>query len=643
MLPTNWEVEDENDDAVFIGNQRMNLIMIISRFPAEEVGSDNIDDSFIIPFCQTAFNNYSRYAIEEDTNTTLADGSPARWLLFTCYSSAGESHQNLLLLVPSGAYTYLFLATAFGMDLSSSQRNALREFFARVYLSTPQVFGHERSETLVLLSYEPEAEDLDPARMTSSAGDYTGLLFSGLVRLSPELQIEPDLAESWVVSPDGVVYTFTLRAGITFQSGKPITAADVKYSWERAANPDTESPTAATYLNDIAGVTEMLAGDAEELTSVVAIDERTLQVTLSGPVPYFLAKLTYPTAFIVDESDVKSRPNNWMFHPNASGPFTLEELRDGEAIIFARNDAYYSPPQVRYVVFLFSHGGAHLSYFEAGDVDIVSLYSDEASQVAYPNHPLHDRLTSTTEMCTTFLYLNNTLPPLDDDHVRRALSLALDRDRLVELFYENLALRADTILPPAMPGFSGGSGLLTFDPDAARQALADSAYASDMPTIILTLRGYPTDDNPYADAIINMWRENLGIEVEIEYLAPEQFTQLARQQHGHIVSSGWCADYPDPQNFLDILFHSASEFNISGYTNPELDALLEAARVELDAVTSLGLYQQIETLLLQDYAAIPLVHTTSFQLVSAEVQGYVNAPIGIAIYHRVWLTRTGAP
>jgi ABC-type transport system substrate-binding protein len=492
------------------------------------------------------------------------------------------------------------------------------------------VYGLDRRETLVQLGGDPDPEDLDPAQAQGSADEYVGHLFSGLVRLSPQLQIQADLAESWAVSPDGKTYTFTLRPGLKFQSGQPLTAADVRYSWERAADPGTESVTAATYLGDILGVKDKLAGQADHIAGVEVVDDRTLKVTLDAPKPYFLAKLTYPTAYVVNRANVEEGGERWMFEPDASGPYTMRQYLADEMLSFDRNEAYYAPARILHLVYIFHPLGSTISLYEAGDIDILPIGAEDAARVRRPDDPLHSEWASTTSMCTSLLQFDTFQPPMDDPAVRRAFALAVDKNTLIERFTEYLDLPAVSILPPAMPGYStGGLPQFEHDPDAARAALAESTYADTLPPIVLTSGFEPGD---FINALAEMWRTTLGAKSAWNF-STAQLHQAAHDHHGHIVSYGWCADYPDPENFLDILFHSESGFNVAGYDNPEADKLLEQARTEADPARRLALYHQAETMILAEDASLPLIHWVYDALVKPYVQGFTLTPMGAPYVH----------
>ncbi|MBK7451053.1 MAG: ABC transporter substrate-binding protein [Anaerolineales bacterium] len=214
--------------------------------------------------------------------------------------------------------------------------------------------------------------DYDPAT-TYSSGDK--LVFSGLVMLDQNLNIRPDLAETWEVSGGGTIYTFKIRENARFHNGREVTAQDVAFSWERAASPELASDTVLTYLADIVGVREKALGQAENISGVKVIDDKTLQVTIDAPKPYFLMKLTFPTSYVVDEENV-SAGEEWVRQPNGTGPYKLTEWRSNEYIVYTANsDFYLGAPSIPYVVVKI-YAGDDVRLFETGDIDVagVGLY-----------------------------------------------------------------------------------------------------------------------------------------------------------------------------------------------------------------------------------------------------------------------------
>jgi oligopeptide transport system substrate-binding protein len=636
-FPASWSIWSSTDDSVTAYDPALNLVVYSStNFAGEDETYETVRD-LLLNEDESSFFGWN-VAFEEEI--TFAGENAAKAAMLTGVDDDGAESGVWFAFAQKGPRSYFMVATGKPSSLEARQ-TSLKTIYRQTEPAKQQMFGYDRSETLVLLGADPLAKQLDPARQTGGSDDYIGLLYSGLVRLTPELQVEPDLAESWEISPDGTEYTFTLRDGIAFQSGKPITTADFEYSWERATDETTDSTTAATYLGDIQGVAEKMSGEAESISGLEVIDERTLKVTLDEPKPYFLLKLTYPTSYVVDEESVDEEDEEWVFEPNASGPYTLVEVREETAVIFERNENYYMQPAIPNVIYLLYRVGSRYSLFESGEVDLVGVGGNEARRLRELDDPLHDQWVSTTSMCTSMITLNNTQPPMEDPDVRRALALAVDKETLNELLSEGLDPVAYGIYPPAMPGYSAEAiqerAAAGYDPEAARAALDASSYASGLPPLTYVDRGYGTTEDEFTNALIAGWQEVLGVEVTVEYVDPLDYSRAARESEGHIVSDGWCADYPDPENFVDILFHTGSEFNIANYSNPQIDAMMEQARAELDPATRLALYQEIEAALIADGATIPLVHGVTDVLVSPRVQGFVLPPMSAPIIHRLSL------
>jgi ABC-type transport system substrate-binding protein len=232
-----------------------------------------------------------------------------------------------------------------------------------------------------------EPPTLDPAltQDATSAG-YIVEIFSGLVTLDRDLEVVPDIAESWALSDDDTIYTFHLRHDVKFHDGKPVTAQDFKYSIERACDPATGSIVADTYLGDIVGCQAKLRGRADEVSGVVVVDDYTLEITIDSPKAYFLAKLTYPTAFVVDQDNVEGPVQPWTDKPNGTGPFRLAEYELGLRIVLERNEAYYGNPKpaLEQVNFLLA-GGSAMTMYETGELDAVPVGLTDIERVLDPS------------------------------------------------------------------------------------------------------------------------------------------------------------------------------------------------------------------------------------------------------------------
>lgn len=611
-------------DIMFFGSSSFEAI----QTPIEDIIASATQVDGLIPGGQVVSNS----------EITLADHTKAPLMVLKGKLSDGAPVLAHLIYARKGTRSYIFFMLGL-RDSVDARKAALNELYASIELLDESLFGLDRAQTLVMLGWDPIDKDYDPARSEGNAAEGLGLLYSGLVTLTPQLQIAPDLAESWITNPEGTVFTFTLRDNLVFENGDALTTQDVKFSWERAADPATGSNTAATYLGDIVGVKDKLAGKAKEISGVKVIDDRTLEVTLDGPKPYFLAKLAYPTAQVVDQSYLEANPKDWLIKPNASGPFILREYRKDEALILERNEAYHTPSKLAYVIYRLYQSGTSQSFYESGEIDIAYLSGEDAKTLVDTNSPLVEELLITPSPCTSYLIFDNTQPPFDDANVRKAFTLATDGKRLMEVATGGTAILAKSILPPSMPGFSGDISAQRFDAVEAKTALAASKYAHNMPKIIFSIGGYANNKNDFTDALVNMWRQNLGVKVEVRYLDPQDYTNASREGHGQIAFGSWCADYPDPENFLDLLFHTSSEFNYAGYSNMEIDKLLENARVEQDGAKRIHYYQQAEEMLLADYAAIPISHNQTYVLVNPEVKGFRVSMMGARIPNLISLER----
>ncbi len=619
-FPPDWDIDTQSAGHVTINNTSIGATFIILVDPGDTL------DAVISDLENNTFKGET-VKVNDTADIKLGSGEMAHAKDMVVSGSNGDLVYRIAFTT-LGPHNYALISVG-SADTLLSEKSTFADIYGSAVFFPPQPFGTPADQTLGLLEFgDPSPSDLDPALTTGSAADFVGLIFSGLVRLGPDLQVYPDLAESWEISSDGLVYTFTLRSGLTFGDGTPLTANDVVFSWERAADPSMASSTAATYLGDIVGLKDKLAGKANTISGLKVLNDQTLVVHVDAPKPYFLEKLTYPTAFVVDQNTVSSNPKDWVFEANPSGPYQIMKYTETRSLILERNPTYYQQPAIPYVAFLLDAGGSAISRYQDGTIDILNLGGQTAEQVRRPDDPLHSQWQTTTSLCTTLVQFNNTLPPFDDANVRKAFALAVDRNGFVERLTNNMDLAALNILPPGMPGFNKNIKALDFNADQAKAALAASTkYKGSLPEVTLNASGLGTQSNPDVDALVATWKQVLGVDVKVAFLDPSTFTESSRNSPAQMALYGWCADYPDPQNFLDVLYHTGSEFNISGYSNPAIDKLLEQAGVELDPAKRIDLYNQAEKALLDDFAAAPIEYSVIDVLVKPRVQGYIQAPL----------------
>ncbi|MBN1426942.1 MAG: peptide ABC transporter substrate-binding protein [Anaerolineae bacterium] len=496
-----------------------------------------------------------------------------------------------------------------------------------------------RDNTLVLAYYE--VETLDPAKWLYGAEDVVGDLYSGLVRQGASLQLVPDLAEDWDVSTDGTVYTFHLRQGVTFHDGKPFTAEDVRYSWERAVSPALGSNTALTYLNDIRGVHDVAAGHKTAISGLKVIDDYTVEVTLEAPAAYFLYKIAMPVAWIVDAETIDQIETS----PNGTGPFSLIRHDVDQVFILKKNPDYYlGPVALDYVIYLL-YAGYPIRLYEAGDIDIVTINEDLVARATSPSDPLYGQVQTVSTLCTDYHLFDVSQPPFDDLLVRRAFVQAIDKERYSEAILGGIGNIANGLYPPGLPGYTPDVKPMRYDAEAAVQDLRDSAYGGPegLPQITFTTFGSGGTISSGDGMLIQLWQNTLGVSVTPEGLDYLNFyDQVYRGHHGQIINSGWCADYIDPENFAE-MFHSQSPQNRGNYNNSGLDALLVKARSEPDINRRLQLYQQAQQIIVDDAVALFLSHAQPDYIVTKPyLKGYVASPIGVAQHMYLSIERDSA-
>ena len=457
-------------------------------------------------------------------------------------------------------------------------------------------------------------------------------LYSGLLTLNTDLQLELEIAESMEVDDTSTIYTFYLRPDAKFHDGSPITAHDFKWSIERAAHPDTGSTVAETYLNDIVGAKDVFEGNTTDMAGVQVIDDRTLQITIDEPKAYFLAKLTYPTAFVLDRENVEGGGRQWTDTPNGTGPFKLAEYRIGERLILERNDNYYKEKaKVERVVFNLA-GGQTMAMYENDEIDFTGVGLFDIDRILDPQEPLNDELIiAAPEFTVSYIGFNTSMPPFDDRKFRQALNHAIDKRLIASEIFSDLAVPAYGILPPGFPGYNPDLAGLEHDPELAKQLLAESSYADPetRPRIVMTIPGTGGSPSVSLEAVLGMWEDTLGVQVEIQQIEWATYLKdLDAQRFQSYSGLGWAADYPDPQDFIDILFYSDSETNHGAYSNPDVDRLVEEARSEPDPARRVELYREAEKIIVDDAAWVPMWFSGErYVLVKPHIKDYRMTPM----------------
>ena len=498
-------------------------------------------------------------------------------------------------------------------------RDTLDEIIGTFTLIPPDPTQAASDDIFVLLSEEPET--LDPALHTGTVTGPVNSLFGGLVRLDEDMNVIPDVAREWHVSADGRVYTFDLRYNAYFHNGDWVTTEDVVYSWERATDPETGSPTARVYLGDIVGVREKLSGEADEISGIEALDLFTFRVTLSSPRRTFLQKLTHPVASVVDRSNVEA--GDLAEQPNGTGPLKFVAWGKGRGLVLGRNRVYHlERPKLRGVVYRFDDDDP-LHLYAREQIDAVAVPLTQIERARDPRDDIYTDLVSVPTFCTHFLAFNTSVPPFDNVRVRQAFAKALDVDKIVSVVMKGTVDRAYTLVPPGIPGHNADMTVGPFLPAVARSLLWGStdrlADLSSIPSAV---------DN---HTMVWMWREYLGLDVQA-------FSGPSADQAG-VWRDTWCPDYLDAENYLETFLHSEGLHNRFNYSNAEIDALLEEAAMIPDDSLRAETYRRIERIARDDWIVVPLWHERRYELVQQYVVGYSPPSTGIPFFEDTYFER----
>ena len=480
---------------------------------------------------------------------------------------------------------------------------------------------------------------LDPAKVQDpDTIELLSNIFEPLVSYDEQNKVVGNLASEWKISDDGTVYTFKLAAA-KFHDGTNITAKDVKASWERALNPAIASPIADTYLGDILGAKDLAKGNGKDLTGVKVIDDKTIQVTIDKPRPYFIGKLTYSCCSIVPARIGNKEISN-PAEAIGSGPFTLSEIKPDQVVNLKRFDDYHGEKAQldgieRKIV---KDPSTRLTMYRNGETDLCAIEKQDWKAVNDdPN--LKPQFQKITRATVYYLLLGGkAYAPFKDRHVRRALMMAIDRHRITDEILKGVPF-ANRWLPDGIIAAKPVTGTLEFSPEEAKKEMALSSFrtGSALPELELTIRSDNTDAKFIAEQVTNDLKNNLGIKVKPRMI--EEGSLLKARNRGELscVFLSWGADYLDAQNFLSILLMSDAPANFDRWSNPEFDKLCAAADVEKDPAKRDTLYLQAESLMLQEVPRIPLYFAVDGVLVSPKVSGLRHSLMQLLPHNKVVL------
>jgi peptide/nickel transport system substrate-binding protein/oligopeptide transport system substrate-binding protein len=461
------------------------------------------------------------------------------------------------------------------------------------------------------LSADPTT--LDPALSNDvGSGELCALIYNGLVRFDASTEILPDLAHSWEIGPDARTYTFHLRDDVRFTNGRRLTAADVKYSFQRILDPRTRSSRGWVF-QPVVGAEAYADGKTQDVSGIEAVDEVTLRITLRKPFAPFLGFLAMPAALVVPREEVERWGEDYTEHPVGSGPWILKEWVHDDHLTFVVNPDYFGQqPKLEGVHYrIIPETMTVTAEFEAGNLDWMSIpdaeferWRDDPQWQPY----IHSQL----KLQDTYIGINNQKPPFDDVRVRQALNHAVDVQGIMETIRPGRGIRANGAIPPPLLGADPDRPPYQYDPDRARRLLAEAGLGDG-----LEMEIWKTQNPEVARILeaVQAYLAEVGIDARIVTRDWALIKQAINRGEPDTYYMTWYADYPDGENFLFPTFHSdnwGGGGNRARYRNERVDRLIEKARRTLDDAERARLYRTIDEIAFREAAWIYLWYPRVF-------------------------------
>ncbi len=443
------------------------------------------------------------------------------------------------------------------------------------------------------------------------------MLYSGLVRTDKNLNVIPDQA-TWRLSPNHKVYTFTFRPHITFSDTTPVTAQSYVYTWTRALLPDITSPAAFALLSPILGADDVYSGRTQTLAGVKALDDFTLQVTLTKPAPYFLVSLTNPLFFPLNQKLVaRYGRDNWPQSEVESGlgtgPFILKTWQPAVKLIFVPNPHYYGQRTALTMVVASFVNDPRVAFKlnEVGQTDLVWNITPEDQLAARSSAGF----ISTSLLQTDMLFVDTTKPPFDSLAVRQAFTRAIDRRALMATAFNDALVPATTVLPPTLPGYRAASYDVAQAHSLLRSAYPDPAH---FPAVTFSYPAGQVSDQE-ATTLQSQWQSTLGVQVNLRGIEPNAYQQ---EMQDHVIQLGFYplhANFPDPYAFFSP-FVSVSAQSNGLWHDANFEQILAQAEGETGE-RRFALYHQAEVRMLDQAVIMPLDHQTFAAILPIWIHG----------------------
>jgi peptide/nickel transport system substrate-binding protein/oligopeptide transport system substrate-binding protein len=467
---------------------------------------------------------------------------------------------------------------------------------------------------------------LDPALIVDvNGGSIAAKLFNGLVRLGENLSIQPDIAERWTISGDGLTYRFFLRNGVSFSSGREVHAWDFKYSFERVLDPETKSSHTWIFDN-IAGASDFMQGKEDGVKGIKIIDDFTLEIKLNKTFSPFLGLLSMPAAYVVPMEQVLHQGLDFSSRPVGTGPYVLEEwLPNRHLMLKGRADYFDGKPEVNGIVYrIIPEELTAVAEFELGNLDIISIPSSEYSR--YKNSPKWGSLISFKKGINTYyLGLNCQKPPFNNPRLRQAVSHSINRERILNTLHEGRARLASGPVPDILRKWPSPE-VYEYNIKKAIEILKDETPVRKEVDFYIVEKQVVVD----IAEVIQSYLNKAGFKVRLRMLEWSAFKEAISKGKADMFWLSWWADYPDPENFLFPTFHSSNHGpggNRAMYSNKEVDELVEAGRHASKEELRDEYYEKAERIIVQDAPWVFFWHDTEYILRQPWVRNYKAYPV----------------
>jgi len=501
--------------------------------------------------------------------------------------------------------------------------------------------SNQRLENTLRIAGPVQLPTLDPAFVKDLSSMFlVRQIFAGLMRFDEDLNPAPSLAESVDISDDGLTYRFVLNEDARFFSGEVITSGDVVFSLTRALNPatadgDITALGAPTFLADILGTSELLAGETDELTGVTALDERTVEIELTQPRSTFLMRLASAPASIIDRGDL-DLGDRWWESPNASGPFAISQFAENAEMRLVSNEHFaLGQPQLDSVqVRLGNEAFGSLNLYESGLIDTVGVNYLNIERIIDPSSPWAADLRVSPLFAVEYIAFRSDVEPLSDPAIRQALLAAFPSEQVADVTFNGRVAASEGVIPDGMLAIDSWEVEGEYDLERARRLISGSDYGSaeNVPPITV-YASVPNRAESFRDVI----ERDLGLRVDVITVEWQSYLSGLANREFPAYLLYWGADYPDPESMLLTLFGSGLADNYVDYSNESFDGLLGEAAREQHSGRRAELYRQANQLLIDDAIVLPLYYDVAYTLVRPWVHDLAVTPLGILYLDAAWI------